>query len=182
MRHVKIYEEFLSDDEMKDLLKGLSSVGLSSRFRVECNVFIMTPMKEMFWKEWPEWAFRNIDTEVYCEDDKEVVLEKAFEKVLNGEFEVEANVYLDKMFSSVPELVDVLSKENTIKIAKQVRNLPPSSTDRDDRGDLYTVQRILVEEIEGLMITRMKDTGYDEDYVLTHLNENIGYNVKIHNL
>lgn len=178
MRHVKIYEEFYSDDEIMGILGTLSGVGQADRFYVECNVFIMTPMKKKFWKEWPEWGFRNIETEVYCKDDPKVVLEKAFEKVLKGEFKVEDNVYLDQMFKSVPELIPVLSKESVIKIAKDVASLPPNSIERDERGDLYTVQRILVEKIEGLMITRMKDTGYEEDYVLTHLNENIGYNVK----
>lgn len=177
MRHVKIYEEFYSDDELRDLLGDLSDVGHGDKFSVECNVFFMVPTKNVNWKDWPEWSFRNIKTEVYCKDDRKVVLEKAFEKVLNGEFVVEKDTYRDQMFRDVPELVPVLSKENTIKIAKKVRDIPPGSPLKREI-DLYTLQSILREEIEALMIEKMKETGYTEEDPLKHLRENISYNVR----
>lgn len=174
MRHVKIYEEFYSDEEIKGLLGDLSDVGQADRFKVECNVFIMTPMKDVFWKEWPEWAFRNIETEVYCKDDRKVILEKAFEKVLKGEFEVEANVYLDKMFESVPELVPVLSKDHMIQLAKKANNM----SKQHHEGKLYTLQaKLLTTEIEDLMYSRLPDI--QDLGAIKHLEENLGYNIII---
>lgn len=185
MKHVKIYEEFYSDDEIKGLLGTLSNVGQANRFRVECNVFIMTPMKKIDFHDWPEWAFRNIDTEVYCEDDRKIIFEKAFEKVLKGEFKVEGDVYLDKMFKSVPELVPVLSKEHIMELAMQANSSPKQHSE----GKLHTLQaKLLTPEIEDLMYSRMAKIESPENPLvqnqaaIRHLDENIGYNVKIHKL
>lgn len=176
MRHIKEYEEFYSGEDLQDLVDTLADVGQVSKFKIECNVFIMIPDEETHAFDWPEWAFRNIGTEVVCVDDETVAQEKAFEKVLVGDFKVESNTYLDKMFESAPELVPVLSKENTIRIAKEVQKLPKGHIDRDVNGSLYTIQFMLVHEIEGLMHERMN--GGDQR-ALRHLNENIGYNVRI---
>ena len=98
MRHIKEYNEFYDAEDLQDLVDTLSEVGLTDKFKVECNVFIMIPNKEDLPYEWPEWAFRNIEVEVICPDDRKIILEKAFEKVLKGEFTQESNTYLDQMF------------------------------------------------------------------------------------
>ena len=83
------------------------------------------------------------------------------------------------MFESAPELVPVLSKENTIRIAKEVEKLPADHIDRADTS-LYTLQFMLVDEIEGLMVKRTSKGGEMSDMnELRHLSENIGYNVRI---
>jgi hypothetical protein len=176
MRHIKEYNEFYDGEDLQDLVDTLADVGQVSKFKVECNVFVMVPDKGKPSYDWPEWAFRNIETEVVCTDSKAVAQEKAFEKVLAGDFKVESNSYLDQMFESAPELVPVLSKEHTIELAKRVQKLPADHIDRDDRGSLYTIQFILVDEIESLMTNRIPMPGSGE---LRHLYENIGYNVKI---
>ena len=176
MRHIKEYNEFYDAEDLQDLVDTLADVGQVSKFKVECNVFVMVPDKDKNPFEWPEWAFRNIETEVVCVDDKGVAQEKAFGKVLAGDFKVESNSYLDQMFESAPELVPVLSKEHTIRIAKEVEKLPADHPDRDVNGSLYTLQFILVHEIEGLMTDRISNLSSGE---LRHLNENIGYNVRI---
>jgi hypothetical protein len=176
MRHIKEYNEFYDAEDLQDLVDTLADVGQMSKFKVECNVFVMVPDKGKHSYDWPEWAFRNIETEVVCTDSEAVAQEKAFEKVLAGDFKVESNSYLDQMFESAPELVPVLSKENTIRIAKEVEKLPADHPDRDVNGSLYTLQFILVHEIEGLMTDRISNLSSGE---LRHLNENIGYNVRI---
>jgi hypothetical protein len=176
MRHIKEYNEFYTAEDLQDLVDTLADVGQVSKFKVECNVFVMVPDKGKHSYDWPEWAFRNIETEVVCTDSEAVAQEKAFEKVLAGDFKVESNSYLDQMFESAPELVPVLSKENTIRIAKEVEKLPADHPDRDVNGSLYTLQFILVHEIEGLMTDRISNLSSGE---LRHLNENIGYNVRI---
>lgn len=174
MRHVKIYEEFYSDEEIKGLLGDLSDVGQADRFKVECNVFVMTPMKDVFWKEWPEWAFRNIEVEVSCREVRSIILERAFEKVLKGEFVVESNSHLDQMFESVPELIPVLSKDHMIQLARKANSM----SQQHGEGKLYTLQaKLLIPEIEDLMYSRMKTT--EDQGALRHLDDNIGYNVKI---
>jgi hypothetical protein len=176
MRHIKEYNEFYDAEDLQDLVDTLADVGQVSKFKVECNVFVMVPDKLKHAFDWPEWAFRNIETEVVCVDDEAVAQEKAFEKVLAGDFKVESNTYLDQMFESAPELVPVLSKEHTIELAKRVQKIPADHIDRDVNGSLYTVQFILMEEIEGLMIDRVPNPSGGE---LRHLKENIGYNVRI---
>lgn len=179
MRHIKEYNEFYDGEDLQDLVDTLADVGQVSRFKVECNVFVMVPDKMKHTFDWPEWAFRNVETEVVCVDDERVAQEKAFEKVLGGDFKVESNSYLDQMFESAPELVPVLSKENTIRIAKEVEKLPADHIDRADTS-LYTLQFMLVDEIEGLMVKRTSKGGEMSDMnELRHLSENIGYNVRI---
>ena len=180
MRHIKEYNEFYDAEDLQDLVDTLADVGQVSKFKVECNVFVMVPDKDKHAYDWPEWAFRNIETEVVCVDDKGVAQEKAFEKVLAGDFKVESNQYLNQMFESAPELVPVLNKENTIRIAKGVEKLPADHIDRDDSGSLYTLQFMLVDEIEGLMVKRTSRVGgIPAMSELRHLSENIGYNVRI---
>ena len=176
MRHIKEYNEFYDGEDLQDLVDTLSDVGQVSKFKVECNVFVMVPDKMKHTFDWPEWAFRNVETEVVCVDDERVAQEKAFEKVLAGDFKVESNTYLDQMFESAPELVPILSKEHTIELAKRVEKLPADHIDRDDSGSLYTLQFILVDEIESLMVGRVPNPSSGE---LRQLNENIGYNVRI---
>lgn len=176
MRHIKEYNEFYDAEDLQDLVDTLSDVGQVSKFKVECNVFVMVPDKKKHTFDWPEWAFRNVETEVVCVDDERVAQEKAFEKVLAGDFKVESNTYLDQMFESAPELVPILSKEHTVELAKRVEKLPADHIDRDDSGSLYTLQFILVDEIESLMVGRVSNPSSGE---LRQLNENIGYNVRI---
>ena len=180
MRHIKEYNEFYDAEDLQDLVDTLADVGQVSKFKVECNVFVMVPDKDKHAYDWPEWAFRNIETEVVCVDDKEIAQEKAFEKVLAGDFKVESNQYLNQMFESAPELVQVLSKDHTIELAKKIESLPPDSSDRDEAGSLYTLQFMLVDEIEGLMVKRTSRVGgIPAMSELRHLSENIGYNVRI---
>ena len=77
MKHLKIYEEFYSEEDLQDLVDSLAGVGLTDKFKVECNVFIMVPAKNTHPYEWPEWAFRNIEVLVSCQDDRKVILERA---------------------------------------------------------------------------------------------------------
>jgi len=174
MKHVKIYEEFYNAEDLQDLVDTLSGVGLVDKFRIECNVFIMVPDKEKNPFEWPEWAFRNIEVEVNCQEDRSIILQKAFEKVLKGEFTQESNTYLDQMFESAPELVQVLSKENMIRLAKKANQMVQQRED----GKLHTLQaELLIKEIEDLMYNRLKDL--QDLGAIKHLDENIGYNIRI---
>jgi hypothetical protein len=173
MKHVRIYEEFYSEDDLKSLINDLSGIGLSDKFKVECNVFIMVPNMDHPY-EWPEWAFRNIEVEVSCPDDRKIILERAFEKVLKGEFTQESNTYLDQMFESAPELVQKLSKEHMIQLAKKSKHM----VQQHGEGKLHTLQaKLLVPEIEDLMYSRLEDIG--DLGAIKHLDENIGYNVKV---
>ncbi len=176
MRHIKEYNEFYDAADLQDLVDTLADVGQVSKFKVECNVFVMVPDEGKHTFDWPEWAFRNVETEVVCVDDERVAQEKAFDKVLAGDFKVESNTYLDQMFESAPELVPILSKQHTIELAERVEKLPADHIDRDDGGSLYTLQLILVDEIESLMAGRVPNPSSGE---LRHLNENIGFNVRI---
>jgi len=174
MKHVKIYEEFYNAEDLQDLVDTLSGVGLADKFKVECNVFIMVPDKEKHLFEWPEWAFRNIEVEVNCQEVRSIILEKAFEKVLRGEFTQESNTYLDQMFESAPELVQELSKEHMIQLAKKANVM----VQQHDEGKLHTLQaKLLVPEIEDLMYDRLEDIHHLGS--VKHLDENIGYNIKI---
>ena len=174
MKHVKIYEEFYNAEDLQDLVDTLSGVGLADKFKVECNVFIMVPDKEKHLFEWPEWAFRNIEVEVNCQEVRSIILEKAFEKVLKGEFTQESNTYLDQMFESAPELVQELSKEHMIQLAKKANVM----VQQHDEGKLHTLQaKLLVPEIEDLMYDRLEDIHHLGS--VKHLDENIGYNIKI---
>lgn len=187
MKHVKVFEEFYNIEDLQDLVDTLSTVGLADKFKVECNLFIMIPDKMKNGFDWPEWAFRNIEVEVICADDRQVILEKAFEKVLLGEFAQEENTYLDGMFRSAPELVETLGKPHIIDLAERIKENPNLTISSKD-GPLYSLQFLLSEEIEGLMIERLPKRGDEiqtgveqaiDQRGLRHLNENIGYNVKI---
>lgn len=174
MRHIKEYNEFYNAEDLQDLVDTLSDVGLADKFKVECNVFIMVPDKEKHLFEWPEWAFRNIEVEVNCREVRGTILEKAFEKVLKGEFTQESNTYLDQMFESAPELVQELSKEHMIQLAKKANVM----VRQHDEGKLHTLQaKLLVPEIEDLMYNRLEDIHHLGS--VKHLDENIGYNIKI---
>jgi hypothetical protein len=178
MRHIKEYNEFYDGEDLQDLVDTLSDVGLADKFKVECNVFIMVPDKVKNPFDWPEWAFRNIEVEVICPDDRQIILEKAFEKVLLGEFIQEENSYLDQMFKSVPELAETLGKPHIIDLAKRIKANPNLTISQKD-GSLYSLQFMLVEEIEDLMVNRISGPNDPDQRELRHLNENIGYNVKI---
>jgi len=174
MKHIKEYNEFYDGEDLQDLVDTLSEVGLADKFKVECNVFIMVPDKVKNPFDWPEWAFRNIEVEVICPDDRKIILERAFEKVLKGEFTQESNTYLDQMFESAPELVQVLSKENMIQLAKKANQMVQQRED----GKLHTLQaELLIKEIEDLMYNRLEDKHQLGS--IKHLDENIGYNIKI---
>jgi len=176
MRHIRIYEEFYSDEEIKGMLDDLSEVGLADKFKVECNVFIMVPNEKNNPIEWPEWAFRNIEVEVFCQNDEKIILEKAFEKVLIGQFDQESNTYLDQMFKSAPELTEILSKEHMIRLAKKVNN--EVLYHRHESGNLYALQEnLLIPGIKNLMYKRIKDS--DRDRFEKYLKENIQYNIRI---
>jgi hypothetical protein len=180
MKHIKEYNEFYDGEDLQDLVDTLSEVGLADKFKVECNVFIMVPDKEKHLFDWPEWAFRNIEVEVICPDDKRIILEKAFEKVLLGEFIQEENSYLDQMFKSAPELAETLGKSNIIDLAKGIKENPnKSNLERFGDGSLYSLQFMLVGEIEDLMVNRISGPNDPDQRELRHLNENIGYNVKV---
>jgi hypothetical protein len=174
MRHIKEYNEFYDGEDLQDLVDTISEVGLADKFKVECNVFIMVPDKVKNPFDWPEWAFRNIEVEVICPDDRKIILERAFEKVLKGEFTQESNTYLDQMFESAPELVQVLSKENMIQLAKKANQMVQQRED----GKLHTLQaELLIKEIEDLMYNRLEDL--QDLAAVKHLDENIGYNIRI---
>jgi len=174
MKHIKEYNEFYDGEDLQDLVDTLSGVGLVDKFKVECNVFIMVPDKEKHLFDWPEWAFRNIEVEVNCQEVRSIILQKAFEKVLKGEFTQESNTYLDQMFESAPELVQVLSKENMIQLAKKANQMVQQRED----GKLHTLQaELLIKEIEDLMYNRLEDKHQLGS--IKHLDENIGYNIKI---
>jgi hypothetical protein len=174
MKHIKEYNEFYDGEDLQDLVDTLSDVGLADKFKVECNVFIMVPDKVKNPFDWPEWAFRNIEVEVICPDDRKIILERAFEKVLKGEFTQESNTYLDQMFESAPELVQVLSKENMIHLAKKANQMVQQRED----GKLHTLQaELLIKEIEDLMYNRLEDL--QDLGAVKHLDENIGYNIRI---
>lgn len=174
MRHIKEYNEFYNAEDLQDLVDTLSDVGLADKFKVECNVFIMVPDKEKHLFEWPEWSFRNIEVEVNCREVRSIILEKAFEKVLNGEFTQESNTYLDQMFESAPELVQELSKEHMIQLAKKANVM----VQQHDEGKLHTLQaKLLVPEIEDLMYNRLENIHHLGS--VKHLDENLGYNIKI---
>ena len=172
MKHVKIYEDF-SDDDIKGLIDDLSKVGQADKFRVVCNAFIMVPDKEKHLYEWPEWAFRNIEVEVSCPEVRSIILEKAFEKVLKGEFNQEtSDPNLDLMFESAPELIPILNKEHMIQLAKKANHM----TLQHDEGKLYTLQaKLLVPKIEELMYNRLE--SIHQLGSVKHLDENIGYNI-----
>jgi len=178
MRHIKEYSEFYDGEDLQDLVDTLSEVGLADKFKVECNVFIMVPDKVKNPFDWPEWAFRNIEVEVICPDDRQIILEKAFEKVLLGEFIQEENSYLDQMFKSAPELIETLGKPNIIDLAKRIKANPNLTISQKD-GSLYSLQFILVEEIEDLMVNRISGANDPDQGELRQLSENIGYNVRI---
>ena len=174
MRHIKEYNEFYDGEDLQDLVDTLSGVGLVDKFKVECNVFIMVPDKEKHLFDWPEWAFRNIEVEVNCQEVRSIILQKAFEKVLKGEFTQESNTYLDQMFESAPELVQVLSKENMIQLAKKANQM---AQQRED-GKLHTLQaELLIKEIEDLMYNRLEDL--QDLGAIKHLDDNIGCNFRI---
>jgi hypothetical protein len=174
MRHIKEYNEFYDGEDLQDLVDTLSEVGLADKFKVECNVFIMVPDKVKNPFDWPEWAFRNIEVEVICPDDRKIILERAFEKVIKGEFTQESNTYLDQMFESAPELVQVLSKENMIQLAKKANQMVQQRED----GKLHTLQaELLIKEIEDLMYNRLEDL--QDLGAVKHLGDNIGCNFRI---
>jgi hypothetical protein len=174
MKHIKEYNEFYDGEDLQDLVDTLSEVGLADKFKVECNVFIMVPDKGKHAYDWPEWAFRNIEVEVICPDDRKIILERAFEKVLRGEFTQESNTYLDQMFESAPELVQVLSKENMIQLAKKANQMVQQRED----GKLHTLQaELLIKEIEDLMYNRLEDL--QDLAAVKHLDDNIGCNFRI---
>jgi hypothetical protein len=174
MRHIKEYNEFYDGEDLQDLVDTLSEVGLADKFKVECNVFIMVPDKVKNPFDWPEWAFRNIEVEVICPDDRKIILERAFEKVLKGEFTQESNTYLDQMFESAPELVQVLSKENMIRLAKKANQMVQQRED----GKLHTLQaELLIKEIEDLMYNRLEDL--QDLGAVKHLDDNIGCSFRI---
>jgi hypothetical protein len=174
MKHIKEYNEFYDGEDLQDLVDTLSEVGLADKFKVECNVFIMVPDKAKSLFDWPEWAFRNIEVEVICPDDRKIILERAFEKVLKGEFTQESNTYLDQMFESAPELVQVLSKENMIRLAKKANQMVQQRED----GKLHTLQaELLIKEIEDLMYNRLEDL--QDLGAVKHLDDNIGCNFRI---
>ena len=175
MKHVKIYEEFYTQEDLQGLVDDLSGVGLIDKFLVECNCFIMIPDKSLHPFDWPEWAFRNISTEVFCKDDRKVILEKAFERVLKGEFKQEnSDPNLGLMFKSAPELVPALSKDHMIQLAKETSQM----SQQHDGGKLYSLQaKLLVPEIEDLMYSRLPDIL--DLGAVKHLDENIGYNIRV---
>jgi hypothetical protein len=175
MRHIKIYEEFYKAEDLQDLVDTLSDVGLADKFRVQCSVFIMVPNMGNHPYEWPEWAFGNIDVEVSCPEVRSIILERAFEKVLKGEFKQEtSDPNLGLMFESAPELVPVLSKDHMIRLAKKSNQM----SQQHDEGKLHTLQaKLLVPEIEELMYNRLPDIKALG--ALKHLDENIGYNIII---
>lgn len=190
MKHVKIYEEFYKDEDVKDLVDTLSGVGLADKFRVECNLFIMVPMPGMNAFDWPEWAFRNIEVQINCQDNEEIILQKAFEEVLKGNFDVESNSYLDKMFLDAPELEEILSKEHMVEIAGKVNKLGPLDSKMHEKGKLYTLQaEFLLDEVLDAMESRAEEIiGEDtpqgkffgQPAEMKHLQENIGWNIRIH--
>jgi hypothetical protein len=91
------------------------------------------------------------------------------------------------MFRSAPELVETLGKPHIIDLAERIKENPNLTISSAD-GPLYSLQFLLSEEIEGLMIERLPKRGDEiqtgveqaiDQRGLRHLNENIGYNVKI---
>jgi hypothetical protein len=78
------------------------------------------------------------------------------------------------MFESAPELVQELSKEHMIQLAKKANVM----VQQHDEGKLHTLQaKLLVPEIEDLMYNRLED---NQDLgAIKHLDENIGYNIRI---
>jgi len=192
MKHVRLYEEFYKDEDLQDLVDTLAGVGLSDKFRVECNIFIMVPIPGMAAYDWPEWAFRNIEVQMSCQDNEEIILQKAFDLVLKGDFVVEANTYLDKMFVDAPELKGILSKENMIKIANKVNKLGPLSPQMHEKGKLYALQSefLLIEVLDAMESRAEEIIGEDtpqgkffgQSSEIKHLQENIGWNIRIHKI
>jgi len=189
MRHIKIYENFDSD-ELERITQDLDSLGLVRKFRVECNIFVMVPIPGSHAFDWPEWAFRNIETRVLCKEDDEIILQRAFEKVLSGDFEVESNSHVEGMFKAAPELQEILSKEHMIRIANQVNKLGPMSPEMHEKGKLYTLQtEFLLSEVLDAMESRAEEIigvetpqgkFFGQSSEMKHLQENIGWNIRIH--
>lgn len=189
MKHVKVYENFDSD-ELERIAQDLDTLGLVRKFRVECNIFVMIPAPGVHALDWPEWAFRNIETRVLCKEDDEIILERAFEKVLNGDFDIESNVHVEGIFKSAPELKEILSKEHMIELAEKVNKLGPLDSKMHEKGKLYTLQaEFLLDEVLGAMESRAEEIigeetpqgkFFGQTSEIKHLRENIGWNVRIH--
>ena len=75
---------------------------------------------------------------------------------------------------SSPELVQELSKEHMIQLAKKANVMGK----QHEEGKLHTLQaKLLVPEIEDLMYSRLEDP--QDLRAVKHLDENIGYNIRV---
>lgn len=120
MKHIKLYEDY-SEEEIKGLMGDLAEVGLQEKWRVVGRISTVTP-EDKYYGDWEEQVHEVFITDVVA-DTEESAYEEAFNNLKAGRFTQNLGGGGNYgIFKAVPEVKQILSKENIIKSANGKAN------------------------------------------------------------
>ena len=126
MKHIKLYEDY-SDEEIKGLMGDLADVGLQEKWRVVGRISTVTP-EDKYYGNWDEQVHEVFITDVVA-DTEEAAYEEAFNNLKAGKFTQNLGGGGNYgIFKVVPEVKQILSKENIIKSANGKADSQPMKT------------------------------------------------------
>ena len=181
MKHIKLYEDY-SDEEIKGLMGDLADVGLQEKWRVTGRISTVTP-GDNYYGNWEEQVHEVFITDVVA-DTKEGAYQEAFTNLKAGRFTQQLGGGGNSgIFKVVPEVKQILSKENIIKSANGKADSQSMET-RDIIGKpikygklrwLLTVD--LLAPTEEATLENIDKYGHLSSEVADHVTGNTGWNI-----
>jgi len=181
MKHIKLYEDY-SPEEIKGLMADLADVGLQKKWRVVGRISTVTP-EDKYYGNWDEQVHEVFITDVVA-DTEETAYEEAFDNLKAGKFTQNLGGGGNYgIFKVVPEVKQILSKENVIKSANGKANSQPMKT-KDIGGNPIEYGKLrwiltvdLLGPTEEATLENIEEYGQLSPEVEDHVTGNTGWNI-----
>lgn len=183
MKHIKLFEDY-SEVDLEDLMGDLGGVGLHKKWRMKGQIFVTIPSDE-FYGLWETQIVKVFIVEV-SEETEERAYVAIFNKLKAGDFTQDIRGAETGIFRVVPEVKEILSKENIIKCANGEANQQPMEF-RDSRNSKvyqdgkirWLMKEDLCKPTEEAIIENVKKYEKIGSDAEAEIREEIGWNMFI---
>jgi len=183
MKYIALFEDY-SAEELKTLMGDLAEVGLGKKWRVVGSISTVTP-EVKYYRNWEEQVHAVFIVEVVAEEEKEAYAE-AFEKLKSGDFTQKLSEEVpmkENVLNVIPEVEEILSKENIIKSANGKANQQPMERKDITGNPIYDgkIRWILTVDLLGpteeAILNKIKSEGDLSPEIEEFVSYNVGWNL-----
>lgn len=183
MKYIKLFEDY-SEEDIKGLMGDLAEVGLGKKWRVVGKIFTVTPDNK-YYGNWEEQIHDVFIAEVAADSEEDAYL-KAFEKLKSGDFShklSEETPRTKNVLNVIPEVGEILSKDNIIKAANGKANQQPMEKKDVIGKPIYDgkIRWVLTVDLVGpteeLILNKIKSEGDLSSEIEEFVNHSVGWNL-----